>query len=133
MTRSLQKKDARKGTAVAVEAETPDTVAVPREDGKLAEIVRRLVDAYDPDRVYLFGSTARGDAGPDSDYDLMVVVPDDAPRERRRAGLAYEVLWEAGRAADVVVQTRQYFTSRLHLKASLPATVEREGRLLYAK
>jgi len=118
---------------VAVEAETPDTGAVPREDGKLAEIVRRLVEAYDPDRVYLFGSTARGDAGPDSDYDLMVVVPDDAPRERRRARLAYEVLWEAGRAADVVVQTRQYFTSRLHLKASLPATVEREGRLLYAK
>ena len=42
-------------------------------------MVRRLVDAYHPERVYLFGSVARGDAGPDSDYDLMVVVPDDAP------------------------------------------------------
>jgi hypothetical protein len=44
----------------------------------LGEIVRRLIKAYEPDRIYLFGSTARGDSGPDSDYDLMVVVPDDA-------------------------------------------------------
>jgi predicted nucleotidyltransferase len=37
------------------------------------------VEVYHPWRLYLFGSTARGDAGPDSDYDFMVVVPDDAP------------------------------------------------------
>jgi predicted nucleotidyltransferase len=53
-------------------------------DPLLAEIVRRLVEAYQPERIYLFGSKARGDAGPDSDYDLMVVVPDSAPPERRR-------------------------------------------------
>ena len=41
------------------------------QDELLAEIVRRLVDAYDPLRVYLFGSRARGDFGPDSDYDIM--------------------------------------------------------------
>ena len=40
----------------------------------LAEIVRRLVEAYHPERIFLFGSWARGDAGPVSDYDLMVVV-----------------------------------------------------------
>jgi predicted nucleotidyltransferase len=38
------------------------------EDAILQEIVRRLVDLYHPDRIYLFGSSARGDAGPDSDY-----------------------------------------------------------------
>jgi hypothetical protein len=41
--------------------------------------VRRLVEAYHPERIYLFGSKARGDAGPDSDFDLMVIVSDDAP------------------------------------------------------
>jgi len=37
----------------------------------LADIVERLVDAYTPERIYLFGSKARGDAGPDSDFDLL--------------------------------------------------------------
>lgn len=100
-------------------------------DAVLAEIVRRLVEAYDPEGVYLFGSTARGDAGPDSDYDLLVVVPDDAPKERKRSRLAYEVLRGTGVAADVLVCTHSYFEQRRHLKASLPGTVLREGKKLH--
>ena len=61
----------------------------------------------------------------------MVVVPDDAPPERRRSRLAYERLWGTGTAADVLVWTREVFDSRLHLRASLPATIVGEGRLLY--
>ncbi len=68
------------------------------EDAVLAEVVRRLVEAYRPERIYLLGSKARGDAGPDSDYDLLVVVPDDAAPERRRSRLAYEVLRGTGTA-----------------------------------
>lgn len=102
-------------------------------DPVLAEILRRLVEAYQPERVYLFGSKARGDEGPDSDYDLMVVVPDSAPPERRRSRLAYQVLWGSGTAADVLVSTRESFDSRLDVKASLPATIVREGKLLYAR
>lgn len=98
----------------------------------LAEVVRRLVTAYEPERVYLFGSQARGDAGPDSDYDLVLIVPDSAPPERRRSRLAYETLWGTGIAADVLVWTRERFESRLTLQASLPSTVVREGKLLYA-
>lgn len=101
-------------------------------DGRLAEIVRRLVDAYQPERIYLFGSHARGTPGPDSDYDLMVIVPDDAPAARKRSRLAYERLWGTGTAADVLVWTTSAFEGRRHLRASLPATVLREGTLLYA-
>lgn len=100
-------------------------------DDALQEIVNRLVVAYRPERVYLFGSHARGDAGPDSDIDLLVIVPDDAPPERRRSRLAYEALRGTGVAADVVVWTRGYFERRRHVPASLPAVVEREGRLLH--
>ena len=103
-----------------------------RSDPVLAEIVRRLVAAYEPERIYLFGSKARGDAGPDSDYDLMVIVPDDAPPVRRRSRLAYEALRGTGQAADVLVCTRSSFDSRLHVRASLPATIVSEGRLLHA-
>ncbi len=101
-------------------------------DPALSEIVRRLVEAYEPEEVYLFGSRARGDTGPDSDYDLLVVVPDEAPPSRKRSRLAYERLWGTGTGADVLVWTKGRFDSRLHLKASLPATVLREGKLLYA-
>src|SRR5260370_6681391 len=104
----------------------------PREARSLVEIVQRLTDAYQPERIYLFGSKARGDAGPDSDFDLMVVVPDTAPPERRESRLAYESLWGTGTAADVLVLTRSAFDSRLHLNASLPSTITREGRLLHA-
>lgn len=101
-------------------------------EGPLAEIVRRLVEAYQPERIYLFGSMARGDAGPDSDYDLLVVVPDDASPERRRSRLAYETLWGTGTAADVIVWEKSRFERRSRVVASLPATVLREGKLLYA-
>jgi predicted nucleotidyltransferase len=108
-----------------------------REEGihlhpTLEEVVRRLVQSYQPERIYLFGSTARGDDQTDSDLDLMVVVPDEAPPERRRSRLAYQALRGTGAAVDVLVWTRSAFDERLHLQASLPSTVMRDGRLIYA-
>jgi len=102
------------------------------QEPKLAEMVRRLVAAYRPERNLPVGSVARGDRGRDSDYDLLVVVPDDAPPEQRDGGLAYRALWGVGTAVDAVVCTSGWFHARTHLKASLPGTVVREGRLLHA-
>ncbi len=101
-------------------------------DPKLRLVVERLVQAYQPERIYLFGSIARGDADSDSDYDLMVIAPDGAPPEHRGSRLAYQALRGAGTAADVVVWTRSSFERRTRVAASLPATVLREGRLVYA-
>ncbi len=106
--------------------------AILDRDSVLAEVVRRLVQAYQPRSIYLFGSKARGDDGPDSDYDLLIVVPDDAPRERRKSGLAHKSLWGLGTAADVLVCTERYFQSRRGVVVSVPALVMREGKLLYA-
>lgn len=99
---------------------------------ELDEIVARLKRAYDPERIYLFGSRARGDDGPESDFDFLVIVPDDAPRERRGSRLGYQALRGTGVAADILVWTRAYFENRRHLKASLSSTVAAEGQLLYA-
>jgi len=102
------------------------------EDPELDEMVRRIVDAYHPLRIYLFGSKARGDAGPDSDYDLLAIVADDAPPELRKSKLAYEKLWRVSAPADVLVCPESWFHSRARVITSLPATVLREGKLLYA-
>jgi len=102
------------------------------EDALLAEIVRRLVGAYQPERIYLFGSTARGDSGPDSDYDLLILVPDEAPAAKKHSDLGYLAMTGLPRSGDFLVWTRSRFEGRLHLRASLPSTVLREGKLLYA-
>jgi predicted nucleotidyltransferase len=103
------------------------------DDPTLAEITRRLIETYEPERVYLFGSHARGTADADSDYDLLVVVPDDVPPALRRSTRAYEALWGLSTSGDILVWTHTAFAERLHLRASLPSTVEREGRLLYSR
>jgi uncharacterized protein len=103
-------------------------------DPALREIVQRLADAYHPLQIYLFGSKARGTAGPDSDYDLLIVMRDDAPPELRSSQLAYKSLWGigVGSPTDVLVCPDSWFRSRATVITSLPATVIREGRLLYA-
>jgi predicted nucleotidyltransferase len=101
------------------------------EQKVVREISDRLAQAYRPERIYLFGSAARGERGPDSDYDFLVVVPDEAPPEHRTARLAYRVLRGTGVAADILVWTHSSFMDRLHLPASLPAVVAREGVLLH--
>lgn len=102
-----------------------------KSDPLLKEIVSRLVELYTPERIYLFGSTARGTAGLDSDYDIMVVVPDSTPVKQRDPGKAYVALWDVDASTDVLVWTQSYFDSRLRLKASLPTAILNEGQLLY--
>jgi uncharacterized protein len=97
----------------------------------IEEITRRLVEYYHPARIYLFGSEARGDAGPDSDLDFCVVLPDDAPESLYRPGI-HRALWSVGTAADIIRFPLGDFEARAaHVVSSLPATVLREGRLLY--
>lgn len=111
---------------------TDSSGAVGQADPILAEITRRLVEIYRPERIYLFGSRARGGAGADSDYDLLIVVPDEVPPALRRSARAYEALWGLPVSGDILVWSRTAFAERLHLRASLPSTVTREGRLLYS-
>ena len=92
----------------------------------------QLVEFYHPERIYLFGSESRGDAGPDSDLDFCVVLPDDAPEKLFRDGSIYGVLGDVGHPKDIVPwRSGDFDASAMHVRASLPATIVREGRLLY--
>lgn len=107
-------------------------------DAALAEIVRCLVEAYRPDRIYLFGSVARGDAGPDSGYDIMVVVPDGAPRELQDCDLAYQSLRGMGVAKVLKPRchprfsaTANYFMPPDPVRAADPP--DQEGSLFHSQ
>ncbi|MGA4645048.1 nucleotidyltransferase domain-containing protein [Limisphaera sp. 4302-co] len=83
-------------------------------------------------RIYLFGSRARGESGPESDYDLLVLVEDPSEPTYCLSQRAYRALRGIPAAVDVIVWDRKTFESRLHLPASFPGTVVRGGRLLQA-
>ena len=70
----------------------------------LKDLVRRILQAVQPLQIVLFGSAARGDMGPDSDLDVLVVMPDGVHR-RKTAQLIRCHLAGFGFAKDVVVVT----------------------------
>ncbi len=97
----------------------------------LAEAVRRLRAGLHAERIYLFGSRARDEADEDSDYDFLVVVRDSPLPRYKREQQAFRALCGMGIAKDVLVFTRDEFERGQAVVSSLPATVSREGRLLY--
>ena len=98
----------------------------------IADITDKLVQFFQPIRIYLFGSAARGDDGPDSDLDFLVVVPDDVSEEKLRPGAVRRALGGTGFAKDIVPWRKTDFEQRAAwVKASLPATVVCEGKLVY--
>ena len=98
----------------------------------LSEITRRLRDAGDPLKIILFGSHARGEAGPYSDLDLLVI--EDADRSRREASVAYRLaLLGSYPARDVVVRTPQEIETRRGHLGRIERQVMKEGRVLYER
>ena len=104
----------------------------PAERAELAGVLGRVAVALQAERVYAFGSHARGDARSDSDVDLLVVVPETDEPSYRLAQRAYAAADCYPFALDIVVMPRDEFESRKRARSSLPATVLREGRLLSA-
>lgn len=98
----------------------------------LAEVVRRLVEAIDPDRIILFGSRARGDARPDSDLDLLIVKPSDEPAHRRDAR-AYRAVGTVGAPKDMLWFTPEEVEEWAGARNHVVARALREGRVLYER
>ncbi len=104
-----------------------------QEAAELTRVVERLVAALQPEQIYLFGSQARGESTPDSDIDLLVVVPHADQPSYRLDQAAYQAAAPYARISlDILVMSREEFERRSRAAASLPATVLREGRRLYA-
>ena len=95
------------------------------------ELVQQIVALAHPLRVILFGSAARGDMGPDSDIDLLVVVPDGTHR-RRTAQKLYRDIRNAGVPFDVVVATSLDIEKHKDNIGLVYRSALREGKEVYA-
>jgi predicted nucleotidyltransferase len=97
------------------------------------EVIRRLVDEFHPDAIYLFGSYAWGKPTEDSDLDLLVIVAQSHQKPIQRAVRAQRSLRGVKAPVDVLVKTRKEFEDFSSVKASLEAQISREGKLLYGR
>lgn len=104
----------------------------PVTDDLLAEIVRRILSAGSPDRIILFGSRARAQAGPSSDLDLLIIEESTVPRYKRAARY-YLALAGAFPAKDIVVWTPDEAADWREVPNSFISTALREGKTLYAR
>jgi predicted nucleotidyltransferase len=66
----------------------PSTITSPRIRGAWPKAIGAIVSQFDPVRIILFGSQARGDARPDSDVDLLVVFDGYVDRRERQIAIA---------------------------------------------
>jgi len=98
----------------------------------LARIIDALLRAFRPERIYVFGSQARGTPSRHSDVDLFVVVPDASEFPHHLAQEAYRVVGHHVLLPGMVFMSREEFEWRADVVTSLPAAVVREGKLLYA-
>jgi uncharacterized protein len=67
-------------------------------------MIARIVEVLHPLQIWLFGSRARGEARADSDWDMMAILPDDAPEQ----DLELSSVW--GRLRDLRLQGLELFT-----------------------
>ena len=98
----------------------------------IEQMVLRIVDRFDPERIILFGSAARGDAGPDSDVDLLVVMPVEGSRREKAVEIGAAVN-DIPVPKDIVVTTPEDFEWRKEIVGTIERPAEREGRLVYAR
>ena len=98
----------------------------------IREMTDRIVNAMHPIKVILFGSYARGEAGKDSDVDLLVVMP--AIRNKREDAIAVRrILADLPVGKDIILTTPEELERRGAVIGSVLHPALREGKILYER
>ncbi|UCD86201.1 MAG: nucleotidyltransferase domain-containing protein [Deltaproteobacteria bacterium] len=97
----------------------------------LDEIVRRVVEVAQPERIILFGSAARDQLGPDSDIDLLV-VKSGVPHRRRLAQQIHMNFFGLGVPVDIIVVTPEDIKAFGDKVGAITGPALQEGKVIYA-
>jgi len=102
-------------------------------EGEVAKIVRKIAAAYEPQRIILFGSHATGNAGPDSDIDLLI-IKDTPKRFIERWVEVRRILSDPHRSIplETLILTPKEVDDRLTMGDQFVAQILRDGKVLYA-
>lgn len=98
----------------------------------IKKIVKRVVSRFSPEKIILFGSYAKGTAGPDSDLDLIIVMPVSGSKRQKAVEIGV-ALHDIAVAKDVIVVTPEEFEWRKDVIGTIERPAWREGKVLYAR
>ena len=98
----------------------------------LQQIVQRLARQFDPDQIILFGSYARGDAGPDSDLDLLVVLPVTGRKADLELAMRLAV-HDIKFPKDIIVVTPEEAARQRLIPGTIVRPAFLEGKALYVR
>ena len=98
----------------------------------VARMVALIADEFAPERIVLFGSRARGDTRPDSDVDLLVVMPDGTDETRATTAM-HALLHSMPLPKDIVVSTPSAIARRGHIRGNVLYEGLREGIVLHER
>jgi len=98
----------------------------------LQTIVQRIAEAIQPQKIILCGSWARGEHGPHSDVDILVIQESAQPRPQRYAQVR-RLFWGLGLPMDILVYTPEEFARYQSAPGSFTHTITQEGKVLYAR
>ncbi len=96
------------------------------------QLVERIVEVVNPLKIILFGSAARGEMGPDSDVDVLVVMPNGIHR-RRTAQHLYREIRGLGVPFDILVTTPEMLEKSKNNIGLIYQTILREGKDVYVE
>ncbi len=99
---------------------------------KIQHMVRRIVADFAPDRIILFGSHARGQAGPDSDVDLLVVMPVEGSKRAKQLEIRM-ALHDVRIPKDIVVSRPEEFQWRKDTVGTIEHPAAHGGQVLYVR
>ncbi len=107
-----------------------DITTLTEDEKQMLREVKAAVLRHEPNaEVILYGSAARGEHGPESDYDVLVLVPQPLPHEaeQRLRYAVYDVAFDRELLVSVMIYTREQWASPVHSVSPYHRNVESEG------
>jgi len=101
------------------------------DQNRIKEIADQIVEEIHPKKIYLFGSHAKGTAGPQSDLDLMIIADMHGPKNKRSLAVR-RIFPNRNFSLDVFVYHEDEFNEEKYIANTLGSIVTREGKLIYA-
>jgi len=99
---------------------------------KIDRMVRQIVADFAPDQIILFGSHASDQAGPDSDVDLLVVMPIEGSKRAKHLEIRM-ALHDVGIPKDIIVSRPEEFQWRKDTVGTIEHPAAHGGQVLYAR
>ena len=99
-------------------------------ENEVQSITRQIIEKYEPDKIILFGSAARGEYDEVNDLDFLI-IKQDVPLYGIDRMRELDELIERNIAADMLVYRPDEFEDRIKLGDPFIKTILEEGRVLY--